>query len=179
MTLYNLDKFTKTLIKKTVSNNSVVIDATCGNGNDTFYLAPLVKKVYAFDIQEEAINNTQNRCNDFSNIEYICESHDTFLDHINCPIDLIIYNLGYLPNSNTLEITTNSNSTIKSIESGLDLLNKHKLMIITLYTGHDEGMEANSVSSYLNTLDNKKYLVMKYQFCNLNNPPYIMVIEKK
>ena len=45
-------------IERTVCAGDIVIDATAGNGNDTFLLAGLSKKVYAFDISKEAINNT-------------------------------------------------------------------------------------------------------------------------
>jgi len=46
------------LIKKVVCEGDAVIDATAGNGNDTAFLAGLVGpsgRVYAFDIQKEAI----------------------------------------------------------------------------------------------------------------------------
>lgn len=179
MILYNLDKLVKTLIKQTVNHNSVVIDATCGNGNDTYFLASRAKQVHAFDIQELAITNTKKRCAEFDNVNYILDSHSNFEHYINNNVDLVIYNLGYLPNSVDLDVTTTSTTTIDSITSGLRLLNKNKLMILTIYTGHDNGREANIVESFLNTLSNKEYLVMKYQFCNLENPPFVMVIEKK
>lgn len=41
-----------------------MLDATCGNGHDTLFLANLVGPngtVYAFDIQEEAIEHTTAR----------------------------------------------------------------------------------------------------------------------
>ena len=43
---------------KYTDENSVAIDATCGNGNDTLYLCQRVKRVYGFDIQQVAIDNT-------------------------------------------------------------------------------------------------------------------------
>lgn len=179
MILYNLDKLVKTLIKKTIDKNSVVVDATCGNGNDTLFLANIAKEVYAFDIQDQAIINSKNKCSEFSNINFIQDSHANFDNYISNNVDLIMYNLGYLPNSHDELITTTSSSTIDSITSGLKLLNKNKFMILTIYTGHDNGLEANIVSEFLKTLSNKEYLVMQYQFCNLANPPFVMVVEKK
>lgn len=179
MILYNLDKLVKTLIKKTVDKNSIVVDATCGNGNDTLFLVNIANEVYAFDIQKQAITNSQNKCSDFDNINFIQDSHANFNSHISSNVDLIMYNLGYLPNSGDELITTNSTSTIDSITSGLNLLNKNKLMILTIYTGHDNGLEADKVNNFLKTLSNKEYLVMQYQFCNLDNPPFVMVVEKK
>ena len=51
--------FSKKLLKEVIDKNSVVVDATAGNGNDTLFLAKTsAKKVYAFDIQGLAIENT-------------------------------------------------------------------------------------------------------------------------
>ena len=51
--------FSKKLLKEVIDKNSVVVDATAGNGNDTLFLAKTsAKKVYSFDIQKLAIENT-------------------------------------------------------------------------------------------------------------------------
>ncbi len=78
MIIDSLTKFTQETIKRYVSSKSIVIDATCGNGNDTLFLATRAHrgKVYAFDIQKEAIINTQNKCRELTNVEYICDSHN-------------------------------------------------------------------------------------------------------
>ena len=52
------------LVKEHVSPSDTVVDATCGNGVDTRFLAELVGprgSVYAFDIQELALENTRVR----------------------------------------------------------------------------------------------------------------------
>ena len=44
--------FSKKLLKEVIDKNSVVVDATAGNGNDALFLAKTsAKKVYAFDIK--------------------------------------------------------------------------------------------------------------------------------
>ncbi|SUM33655.1 SAM-dependent methyltransferase, MraW methylase family [Staphylococcus gallinarum] len=47
--------FAKSLITSHVNSESIVIDATCGNGHDTLFLAEQVPdgKVYGFDIQKQ------------------------------------------------------------------------------------------------------------------------------
>ncbi len=41
--------FSKKILKEVIDKNSIVVDATCGNGNDTLFLAQsAAKKVYAF-----------------------------------------------------------------------------------------------------------------------------------
>ena len=51
-------------LKFFIKNGAFVVDATCGNGGDTVFLASLVGEnglVFGFDIQKEAIQNTQKR----------------------------------------------------------------------------------------------------------------------
>ena len=47
----------KHLIKPYLKKDSITVDMTAGNGNDTLFLALNSKKVYAFDIQQVAIEN--------------------------------------------------------------------------------------------------------------------------
>lgn len=42
MKLERILPFSKTLIKEHIKQDSIVIDATCGNGNDTLFLAQQV-----------------------------------------------------------------------------------------------------------------------------------------
>ena len=50
-------------LSEVVTKEDIVVDATMGNGHDTLFLAKLAKKVYAFDIQEQALEKTQERLN--------------------------------------------------------------------------------------------------------------------
>ena len=46
------------MLSKTIKSGDVVVDATMGNGWDTAFLAGLTDKVYAFDVQKEALVST-------------------------------------------------------------------------------------------------------------------------
>ena len=48
-------------LAEVVTQDDIVVDATMGNGHDTLFLAKLAKQVYAFDIQEQALEKTQER----------------------------------------------------------------------------------------------------------------------
>ncbi len=180
MIIDSLTKFTQETIKRYVTSKSIVIDATCGNGNDTLFLAKRAHRglVYAFDIQEEAINNTKKRCHELNNIQYICASHDQIQNHVTKPIDLAIYNLGYLPNS-TSKLTTNSQSTINALKQTLDLLKPNGACLVTIYTGHDNHQEEQNILPFIQSLSKYQYHVLKYEFINLIDPPYLIIIEKK
>ena len=52
------------MLKDIIKTNDVVVDATMGNGYDTQFLAELGANVYAFDVQEEALNATEKRLDD-------------------------------------------------------------------------------------------------------------------
>ena len=168
------------LIKEHIKENSIVIDATCGNGFDTFFLANLVPngKVIAYDIQEMAINNTKELTKEFNNIEYHLESHEN-IKIVNC--HAVLFNLGYLP-SGDKTITTKSNTTLNAVKNLIDQFDQNPDMIIYLiiYPGHDNGLiESKLLNEYTKTLDSKKYLVTLIQPYNQNNAPYLITIGLK
>ena len=83
MKLERILPFSKSLIDSHINHNSIVIDATCGNGNDTAYFAQHVPNgfVYGFDIQEQAILNT-HKTKDYSNVKLIQSGHENAKLHI-------------------------------------------------------------------------------------------------
>ncbi len=179
MKLDNIVKFKNNIIRNYCNKNSIVIDATMGNGNDTEFLSKICKNgmVHAFDIQQEAIDNTKLRCSDKTNIKYYLKSHSEF-DSLGLEsIDFAIFNLGYLPGSD-LEITTKYNSTIKAISQMLEVLKVEGSICITIYSGHDDGCEEKELLKYLGTLSNKQFAILEYKFLNLEAAPYTLVIEK-
>ena len=174
------------LLPQWVHEGDVVIDATCGNGNDTLTLAHLIGtngKVYGFDIQELAIASTEKKLIKNEVVErasLICDSHALMKEHVKEEVDFIIFNLGYLPRADKT-ITTLVDSTLKAIEAGLDLLKLHGIMVVVIYPGHEEGYEEkNAVLEYVQNLDQQRIDVMKIDFVNQkNNPPIVIALEKK
>lgn len=172
------------LVAERVNPGDVVVDATCGNGNDTVFLAKLVGdkgRVYAFDIQERAIINTKNsllKNNLLNNVELINDSHENIINWIKTPITAAMFNLGYLPKSDKL-ITTEPNKTIKAIDSLLKLIKVDGIITIIVYKGHDYGNEAKIIEGYLEEINQKNFQILKYNFINqINNPPYLIAITK-
>lgn len=166
------------IIVSFVGNRNIAIDATLGNGHDCDFLSELFKKVYAFDIQKEAVD--LYRAKNKANVSVILDSHENFKSYIKEEVDCIIYNLGYLPGNNK-EVTTITYSTLKSIEIGLDLLGDNGLMIIALYSGHEEGKrEKDAVLDFTSKLPKNKYGVLHTEFINrAKNAPSLVVVEKK
>lgn len=180
--MYLILDFVHKLLSETVQPSDVCVDATCGNGNDTIHLAGLVGpggKVYAFDIQEEAINHTKALCKEFKNIIYILDSHEYINNYISEQIKAVVFNLGYLPKGNK-EITTTSSTTLKTIESLLPRVISESLMIIiVVYPGHPEGKkESETLQSFLRDLDKHQYLITKYENFNWDLSPYVLTISQ-
>lgn len=167
-----------------LEDDSIVCDFTLGNGHDSLFLLRQIKKgfLYGFDIQEEAIKNSHDLLTEagFKNFKLILDSHANVLEHVKEKIDLGIYNLGYLPGGDKALITK-GDSTVKSIESALKILNPGKVLIITAYKGHKGAMEEyESVMEYVSSLDQKKYSVMNINFPNQrNNPPEVITVGVK
>lgn len=163
------------------------IDATLGNGNDAFKIAQKIGEsgvLYGFDIQEEALKNSQKRLDEIPKemrpqLALYQMSHANFKEKISELVDLIIYNLGYLPRGDK-SITTVAPETLKSIEAGLELLSPNGLMLISIYHGHEAGRaEKEAVTEYLSHLDQRKFTVKREQFINQkNNPPFLYIIER-
>ncbi len=168
------------LLENHIKPGNTVIDATCGNGYDTLFLAKLVGPngiVHSYDIQEDAINKAKYLTKDFQNIIFHLESHEN-IDITN--INSIIFNLGYLPTGNK-EITTMLESTKNALIKLLERFeqNKDMLIVIVVYPGHPEGQkESTWLLDFGSNLDSS-FLVSRYMMLNQNNAPYIISISKK
>ncbi len=180
---------TKALLEQKIKNGSVVVDATMGNGNDTLFLCQQVLpkgKVYAFDVQEVAVKNTLKLLKEHqfdsdlgSNIHCIKDSHENFDQYIFQPVDLFMYNLGYLPGSDQ-SIITSPESTIKSLEMALSLLKVGGMISIIIYYAHPGGnLEKQALEYFLEVLSKKRFKIFKGSMpYNDHCPPIIYMIEK-
>ena len=184
-TVINAVSICKDIINRYIKEGSIVLDATVGNGNDTLDLARLVTdkgKVYGFDIQSIAIQNTkslliQNQLED--RVILIKDSHENIDKYIFKPLDFALYNLGYLPKGDK-EIKTRSSSTVISVDKTLKLLKDNGILLIVSYIGHPGGLEEmKALEGYLKDLDQKQFSVLKNEFINqVNSPPLLYIIEK-
>ena len=162
-----------------IQHTAQVVDMTVGNGHDTLFLADISKKVFGFDIQSIAIENTIKLLdkNNVYNYELFCVSHDKINEvlweykHI---IKLILFNLGYLPCGDK-SITTNHESTLKAVINSLDMLDNNGLILIVFYP-HPEGkLEAQVVLDYLKQ-NNIGYKI--YKNTPNEDAPYLVVINR-
>ena len=184
--MFKIVEFSHLLIKEYINNSTLstikCLDATCGMGNDTIFIAELLKdkgSVDSYDIQEIAINTTKEKLinKNITNVNLFLKSHE-FIDP--SLYDLAIFNLGYLPNTDKT-ITTKKETTMIAIEKLVNEIsnNPNLLIIICLYNGHTEGkIESDFIDHYAYNLSSKDYLVCKYLNYNRPTSPYIITISK-
>ncbi|SFJ38945.1 Putative rRNA methylase [Halobacillus dabanensis] len=189
MILDRILDFAHSLMERAVQKGDIVVDGTCGNGYDTAFLAKIVGEtghVYAFDVQEEAINNTKERLRKEGVSEQstvIYDSHVHVQEYLQTEhkgnVQAAIYNLGYLPGSDKT-IITKPEGTIESVKSVLATLKKGGLIVLVVYHGHPGGRkEKDALLEYVTSLDSKNHQVLNYEFINKKNtPPFILAIEK-
>lgn len=183
MTLQRVLPYTKFLLEQAISPGDWVVDGTAGNGHDTHFLARLTGasgKVFAFDIQEEAIQATAERVKEFQHVELILDSHAKIKDYVTQPISAAVFNLGYLPKGDH-SIITKAQSTLAAFEQCLELLKVHGVMLVVVYSGHDGGSEErDAVLEFVSALPQKSFDVLKYEFINQqHSPPFLLAVEKK
>lgn len=167
-TTYN-HKYLKPLLK----DDMIAVDMTMGNGNDTLFLALNVKEVYAFDIQKEAIANTRKRCTGYENIHYILDDHANVRKYVK-NADIVMFNLGYLPYSDT-PVITKGDSTALAIKEAYDLLKDGGYMSVVIYRGHKGALyEYHAV---MNVIKNYR-IIDSYEAHTSLLEPVVYIIKK-
>lgn len=184
--------FAQELAAHRIEPGDVCVDATAGNGVDTLFLAKAAGSggmVHAFDIQEAALNNTQERLSKelsvrFTGVRLHLASHDRMLEMIpteqHGQVAAVMFNLGYLPGSDH-SLITRPGTTLPALEAALTLLRQGGVLTIAIYPGHDGGQaEAEAVDGWARSLKQNQYQAMSYRFLNQkNNPPYLIAVEKR
>lgn len=164
-----LTKKVHALLEELLQPGDFAIDATAGNGHDTFKLATLVGregKVIAIDLQPMAIEATRRRLQEGTHgdaVELVCADHTGFLLALEArsegQVAAIVFNLGYLPGSDK-SVTTRSGATVSALESSVRLLRQGGVLLVTAYRGHPGGQdEADAVARWAEALEKKTFSV--------------------
>jgi len=178
------------LIKEVLHAGAIAIDATVGNGHDTLFLLEQVSlsgQVFGFDIQQAAIESTQEKCRQTPNPECLTLIHASHADmadriptHHHGNISVIMFNLGYLPGGDKTIITC-TDSTIIALQSASQLLSNQGIITIMAYPGHSGGdLETAQVKNWCEHLDDKHFNIrIIYSSENKASAPRLFVIQKK
>ena len=174
------------LISDALSGGGIAIDATMGNGHDTLWLCQLAGekgKVYAFDIQKQAVDNTDRRLSEAGfrgRAVLFCAGHETMAEHVPERADAIVFNLGWLPGGEK-SVTTHTATTLAAVSAAADMLAPSGVMTICIYPGHPEGTrEKNALLDWAKKLDPKVFDVMLKTYLNQpNDPPLMLAVRRR
>ncbi|HHU85627.1 MAG TPA: methyltransferase domain-containing protein [Peptococcaceae bacterium] len=172
-------------LSQVLGSGGTGIDATAGNGYDTLFLASLVGprgKVYAFDIQPIALQNTRLLLEQHGyaeRVQLLQAGHEEMEKFVSSPVDAVIFNLGYLPGGDH-GVTSSAGTTVKAVRTALNLLRPGGRVSIVVYTGHPGGKdEYLRLEEMTSALDGRHFHVLKIDFLNRSQrAPSVIVIEK-
>ena len=153
-----------------------------GNGHDTLFLCQLAGEngeVWAFDIQEQAVRNTESLLarNGYGGRAHLVKDGHENMDRYFVPgtADLICFNFGYLPGGDH-RIATKPETSIAAIRKGLDILKSGGMMSLCIYSGGETGFEEKErILEYLRTLSPQRYTVIAQEYYNRGNYPPLPV----
>ncbi len=166
------------------------LDGTAGNGHDTLFLARAVGvqgRVFAFDIQPHAIAATTSRLQDAGVLErcqLFLAGHETLADHLPAVakgrLRAAMFNLGYLPKSDT-PIITRPETTVAALQSLEEWLAPGGVISVFCYLGHDGGGdEGAAVAAYCQGLAWEQWRVLQYSFSNQpTNATVLYLLERR
>ncbi len=155
-----LTKQVHALLTGVLREGDIAVDATMGNGHDTVFLSQLLGPtghVFAFDVQPDALRATAGRlaasaCGD--NVTLTCACHSAMGAHIPVAyhgiVTAVVLNLGYLPGSDR-SVMTRSETTVRAIRVGFELLRVGGILTVLAYPGHSGGPEETAAAE--RTLD--------------------------
>lgn len=168
-----------------LKEGGTVVDFTMGNGHDTLWLSQSVGengKVYAFDIQQQAIDSTTKLLESSGapkNYTLIHDSHANVKEYVKEPICAGMFNLGYLPGGDK-KITTLRESTRAAVTAAIELLDSDGGLCVAVYPGHEEGsLEGQMLDEMLRGYTRFQYCVSRFQIINSPTSPFFFLIEKK
>lgn len=178
---YQVTELCHRFLQDHITENDRCVDATAGNGRDTEFLCRMAGakgKVYAFDIQEEALEHTRQRLRESGLLEravLIKDGHEHMGEYIKEPVSAVVFNFGYLPGGSH-QIATKPQTSVAAVRQGLALLKPGGVMSLCIYSGGDTGYrEKDVLLQFLKGLDAKDWLVIASSYYNRDNDPPLPV----
>jgi predicted methyltransferase len=181
------------LAAERLAPGSAAIDATAGGGVDTLFLARQTGprgRVLAFDVQEEALARTRLRLEEaraageaLAEVTLVPAGHERMEEYV--PAELhgriraVMFNLGYLPGSDS-PVITRPETTLPALEAALRLLAPGGVLTAVLYPGHPGGdEEARAVERWMAELPDAAARTVLYCFPQKEKAPYLVALEKR
>ena len=177
----NALKLAHRYLTQQVRPGSICVDATAGRGKDTEFLCRLTGEtghVYAFDVQQEALESTAARLRQAGlDATLILDGHEALLRYIT-QADVIVFNFGYLPGSDH-SVRTQASTSTAAIQAAMQALRPGGCICMCIYYGGISGFEErDAILELLRSVDASRFTVMVQEFVNRPNcPPIFSCIE--
>lgn len=180
----------------------LAVDATCGNGHDTAFLADFLARhagstpydVLSLDVQEAALESARALLTSrgTASVSFLRRGHEE-LERIlaghakalrergeAAPIlAAVMYNLGFLPRSDK-GVATQKQSTLRSLAMAAAALEKNGLLAVHAYGGHAGGLEElEAVDRWCAALSFDEWLVARYCLSNKPRNPEVLHLAWK
>lgn len=192
MKLHSVLNAAHSIASEKVESGGLAIDATVGNGHDTLFLVQEVGdggRVIGFDTQPKALEATHERVHRQApsaadSLQLIHAGHESMAEYItdseSGTVDVVMFNLGYLPGSDH-SVTTQPETTCQALETSASMLRPGGVITVVAYPGHEGGeREATAVASWMSALPQETFRALSYRFVNqVNAPPRLFAVEKR
>jgi len=163
-----------------LSEGGIAIDATCGNGFDTLFLAEQVGStgiVYSVDLQSKAIETASRRLSaagTLSRCRLVAVSHSelrTIIEPSHAGlVSVVMFNLGYLPFGDK-SMVTKPESTLAALDQAIELVRSGGLISVLAYPGHAGGSEESQcVAEWVQQHDQALSVERFQDNCNCRSP---------
>lgn len=174
------------VLRESIGEGDVVIDATAGNGHDTAFLAAVVGpsgRVRAFDVQAAAIAAARARLTALGladRVEFHQACHTGMAAHAApASVAVVMFNLGYLPGEDHDQTTTTS-VTLQALAAAEVVLRPGGLLSVLCYPGHPEGArEAAAVTDRFEALAASGWRVSRYETIGTRRPAPFWLLAAK
>ena len=154
------------IMKSQLTENSICADFTMGQGYDTLFLAQQknCSHIYAFDIQPQAYVQTREKL-ESAQLEgkatLILDSHECCDIYIREPLDLGIFNFGYLPHGDP------------------EIMTRRKTSLVLYWGQACNREESEALLAWSAALQSRCFSVCRITMHNKQNCPDILVISKE
>ena len=183
--LYGAVPMAHFFLKERLKPGDCVVDATCGNGQDTLLLASLVGssgRVWAFDVQEAALAKTGKSLAAVGleqRVQLVHAGHERLAEFVTEQLQAVVFNLGYLPTGDR-KIRTAAATTLTALHQAAMQLQAGGLILVAVYTGHEGGEEEwSAVHKWCTALLPHKFNVWQSRQLNRGETaPFLIVVEK-
>ncbi|MDD4849783.1 MAG: class I SAM-dependent methyltransferase [Gemmiger sp.] len=179
--------FLHTTLQSLLHPGGFYLDATCGNGHDTLFLAELAGpqgRVLGLDIQPAAVAATNARlaaAGYETRATALCADHQ-FLARYTPPAgaDCVLFNFGWLPGGSH-DVFSTAASTLPALQAGLTALKPGGVLAVVLYSGKGIGHgEKDAALAFLQALPLAQYTVLVCRFANwADTAPLPCLVLKK